>query len=128
LDGIHWQRNGAPLIETREEHECHAGQAVIFKNGLWHMWFSYRRGLEFRNAEGGYRIGYATSQNLKDWHRNDAQAGISISRNGWDSEMVCYPNIVEFENKIWMFYCGNYFGKTGFGYAELTEDESDLRL
>ncbi len=120
-DGIFWKRDGKPVMETREDNECHAGQAVIFKNGLWHMWFSYRRGLQFRNSEGGYRIGYATSDDLEHWQRDDSKAGISLSCSGWDSEMICYPNIIELNNKTLMFYCGNYFGREGFGYAELGE-------
>lgn len=120
-DGIHWNRDGKPVIESRMGHECHAGQAVIFRDGLWHMWFSYRRGLQFRNADGGYRIGYASSENLENWQRDDSKCGISVSERGWDAEMICYPNIVEIDQRTLMFYCGNYFGRAGFGYAELSD-------
>ncbi|MBS4096585.1 MAG: hypothetical protein KGZ83_07080 [Sulfuricella sp.] len=120
-DGIHWQRDGKHVLETVEENECHAGQAVIHRRGSWQMWFSYRRGLQFRNAEGGYRIGYASSNDLAHWQRDDAKAGIAVSSSGWDAEMVCYPSIVELDGKTLLFYCGNYFGKDGFGYAELIE-------
>lgn len=123
-DGIYWKRNGKPVIEIREDNECHAGQAIIYRNGAWHMWFSYRRGLQFRNAEGGYRIGYARSNDLENWQRDDSQAGISLSESGWDSEMICYPSIKELNGKVLMFYCGNYFGRDGFGYAELEETSS----
>ncbi len=119
VDGIYWKRDGKAVLETREDNECHAGQAIIFRNNAWHMWFSYRRGLKFRNFEGGYRIGYAYSRDLVNWNRDDSKAGIARSNVGWDSEMICYPNIIELHNKTVMFYCGNYFGKSGFGYAEL---------
>lgn len=118
-DGIHWLRDGKPIMPTVEEHECHAGQAIIERDGKYHMWFSFRRGLDFRNAEGGYRIGYATSTDLVDWQRDDVNAGIDVSGSGWDSEMICYPNIIECDGRVLMFYCGNYFGRDGFGYAEL---------
>ena len=118
-DGIYWRRDGVPLIGAKENNECHAGQSVIFKNNAWHMWFSYRRGLNFRNAEGGYRIGYAQSKDLINWERDDSKSGISISTDGWDSEMLCYPNILEVDKRFLMFYCGNYFGRDGFGCAEL---------
>ena len=29
-----------------------------------------------------------------------------------------YPDLVQTENKLYLFYCGNGFGKDGFGYAE----------
>lgn len=122
-DGIYWKRDGLPIIEAKEANECHAGQAVIFSDGLWHMWFSYRRGLQFRNSSGGYRIGYAKSSDLKSWQRDDSQAGITRSSAGWDSEMICYPHIIEQDNKVLMFYCGNYFGREGFGYAELEREK-----
>ena len=118
-DGIYWNRDGQPVMPTIVENECHAGQAVIERAGKYHMWFSYRRGLDFRNAEGGYRLGYATSTDLIEWQRDDTKAGIDVSENGWDSEMICYPNIIECDGRTLMFYSGNYFGRDGFGYAEL---------
>jgi hypothetical protein len=123
-DGVHWQRDGKPILETREPHECHAGQAVIFRDDAWHMWFSYRRGLDFRNSIGGYRIGYAKSFDLETWDRIDSDSGIGLSTTGWDSEMICYPNIIEFDDRAVMFYCGNHFGRDGFGYAELDRTQT----
>lgn len=118
-DGIDWRRDGRPIIEAREQHECQAGQAVLFRDGVWHMWFSYRRGLDFRHRVGGYRIGYAFSHDLEHWQRDDSRAGIGLSAAGWDSEMVCYPNVVDVDGRTLMFYSGNYFGRDGFGYAVL---------
>ena len=34
-------------------------------------------------------------------------------------QTLLYNKIIELNGKIIMLYCGNYFGKTGFGYAEL---------
>ena len=64
-------------------------------------------------------MGYAYSDDLINWTRDDSQAGISISESGWDSEMIAYPHIVKIDEKYYMFYCGNEFGREGFGYAEL---------
>jgi len=47
------------------------------------------------------------------------KAGIDVSQDGWDSQMIEYPHIAKINNKYIMFYCGNEFGKNGFGYAEL---------
>jgi hypothetical protein len=55
------------------------------------------------------------------WNRDDTLAGIDVSAEGWDSEMVAYPHLVEVDGKTLMFYCGNYFGVEGFGYAVLDE-------
>ena len=81
------------------------------------MWFCYRGGIEFRNAARGYRIGYAWSHDGTTWHRDDEAGALQPSGDGWDSEMVCYPCVLNIDRKISMFYSGNYFGRDGFGYA-----------
>ena len=35
--------------------------------------------------------------------------------------MLCYPALVNYGDRVYMFYNGNDYGKTGFGYAELVE-------
>ena len=119
LDGIHWDRDGALCIEPVIEDEAQASPTVIKIGEKWHMLFSYRHTTNFRNKERGYRIGYASSYDLKTWKRDDAFAGLNVSDTGWDSEMVCYPHIFEVKGKVYLLYCGNDFGKEGFGYAEL---------
>ena len=84
------------------------------------MFFCYRHATDYKqNKDKSYKIGDASSENLVDWVRNDSKAGIIISDSGWDSEMICYPHIVKLDEKYLMFYNGNGFGKSGFGYAEL---------
>ena len=55
-----------------------------------------------------------------DWERNDTAAGISVSGQGWDSEIITYPYVIRVGNQDLMFYNGNGFGATGFGYATAT--------
>jgi len=49
----------------------------------------------------------------------DAQTGIEKSDNGWDSEMICYPYVIDANGSKLMFYNGNGRGLSGFGYAVL---------
>jgi len=122
-DGIHWTKLNKDLIPSRiEEDEAQASPDVFFKNGKYHMFFSYRYSSNYRRKERGYRIGYASSTNLKDWERDDAKAGIDVSNDGWDSEMVSYPHVFEVDGKIYLAYLGNEVGKFGFGLAELDGD------
>jgi predicted GH43/DUF377 family glycosyl hydrolase len=51
------------------------------------------------------------------WERKDDETGITVSEKGWDSEAIAYPYCIKVKNKWIMFYNGNGFGKTGFGYA-----------
>jgi predicted GH43/DUF377 family glycosyl hydrolase len=118
-DGVNWVRDGEPCMEYKLEHECQTNPIVIRIDNYYHMWFCYRHGIDFRNNERGYRIGYAWSQDLIEWHRDDDLGALQPSKTGWDSNMVCYPCVVEVNDNIYMFYSGNYFGRDGFGYAIL---------
>ncbi len=118
-DGINWKRDGKQVIPSIAHEECQTSSTVLEYKGIYHMFFSYRHGVNFRNLENGYRIGYAYSYDLVRWKRDDTKAGIMVSSEGWDSEMICYPHVIKIGNEILMFYCGNYFGRDGFGYAKL---------
>jgi hypothetical protein len=48
-------------------------------------------------------------------------AGIDVSPDGWDSEMIEYPFVLDHKGERYMLYNGNGFGKTGFGLAVLTD-------
>jgi hypothetical protein len=121
-DGVNWKRDGVPIVPTIVEDECQTSCSIIEKDGKYHMFFSYRYGTTFReDASRGYRIGYAYSDDMKVWHRDDENSGIDISQSGWDSEMVAYPHVIKVDGKTMMFYCGNKFGKGGFGYAVLED-------
>jgi predicted GH43/DUF377 family glycosyl hydrolase len=122
-DGINWEKLHKNIIADKlGEDEAQACGDVIFKNGAYHMFFCYRKSLDFRrNKENTYKIGYARSKDLIHWERNDEQAGIRISEKGddFDSEMVAYPNVFELDGNIYMLYLGNEVGKMGFGLAKL---------
>jgi hypothetical protein len=84
------------------------------------MWYSYRTGVNYRsNKDDSYKIGYAESSDGISWTRKDEQAGIASSSVGWDSEMVAYPYIYQHKDRKYLFYNGNGFGQSGFGFAEL---------
>jgi predicted GH43/DUF377 family glycosyl hydrolase len=119
-DGIQWSKINRDLIDNRiEEDEAQASPDVFFSNGRYHMFFCYRYSANFRNKQNGYRIGYASSTNLIDWKRDDAKAGIDVSDEGWDSEMISYPHVFELDGQIYMAYLGNQVGRFGFGLAVL---------
>lgn len=119
-DGLNWIKADKDLIESKlEENEAQASPDVFYHNKKYHMFFCYRYGLDFRGKEKGYRIGYASSDDLINWKRDDSKAGIDVSEEGWDSEMISYPHVFELDGKIYMMYLGNQVGKEGFGLAEL---------
>ena len=120
-DGINWIKHNKDLVDDLlNENEAQASPDVIFSNGRYHMFFCYREASDFRhNKDRSYRIGYAYSTDLINWHRDDSKVGLDVSENGWDSQMLAYPHIVHLNNKTYMFYLGNEVGRYGFGVAEL---------
>lgn len=119
-DGLHWQKMNQDLIPSRiETDEAQASPDVFHANGKYHMFFCYRYSSDYRGKEKGYRIGYASSTNLLDWMRDDSKAGIEVSAQGWDAEMVSYPHVFALDGKTYLAYLGNQVGRHGFGLAEL---------
>lgn len=119
-DGLQWNKHNKDLVKARvEENEAQASPDVFFYKGKYHMFFCYRHSANYRGKENGYRIGYASSPDLVNWERDDARAGIDISEEGWDSEMISYPHVFELDGELYMFYLGNQVGRYGFGLAKL---------
>ena len=118
-NGVDWKFIKGNVINQINEFEAIAAPTVIKIKDIYHMWFSYRGSLDFRGGKDSYKIGYAYSTNLYDWIRDDEKSGISLSHEGWDSEMICYPYVFEYEEQFYMLYNGNNFGKNSIGLAKL---------
>jgi hypothetical protein len=119
-NGLSWTKFDRDLIDCRvEEHEAQASPDVFFYNNRYHMFFCYRHSEDYRGRKNGYRIGYAWSDDLFNWQRNDSLCGIDVSDQGWDSEMISYPHIFAVDEAIYMAYLGNQVGRAGFGLAVL---------
>jgi predicted GH43/DUF377 family glycosyl hydrolase len=120
-DGITWKRDGHPVVPVRSEDECQDVFLPFFLGDKWHAVFAYRKPTGFRtDSARAYRLGYASSEDLVSWKRDDSQVGIDVSASGWDSQMMCSSQVIEVDGRILLFYCGNVFGREGFGIAELS--------
>ena len=121
-DGIEWTKEEARCIipDRLGPDESQALPTVIGIGKRHHMFFCYRESFDFRKKVGrGYRIGHAWSDDLFNWVRDDEQPQLAGTPNDWDSDMQCYPHIFECDEKIYLLYNGNEFGRYGFGLAEL---------
>jgi len=111
-DGIVWHRPDIICIDSKGPEDYAICKPCVLKDGdTYKMWYSHR-GLT-------YRIGYAESKDGVRWDRLDNLAGIDVSQDGWDSEMIEYPFVFDHRGKRYLLYAGNGFGKTGFGVAIL---------
>ena len=117
-DGINWKQTGKVAIELNEDEGGLVSASVLKQNNIYKMWYGRRKKNNYRSSiENTYRIGYAESTDCINWVRKDNLACIDLSKNGWDSEMISYPYVIENNHELLMFYNGNGFGRTGFGYA-----------
>jgi predicted GH43/DUF377 family glycosyl hydrolase len=118
-NGIDWNKQNIVCIAPIE-NEIVARPSVIYVNGKYLMWYSRRSIFDFRtNPSNSYKIGYAESMDGIIWNRKDDTVNIDITDKlgDWDYQMMAYPYVIQLNNQLVMFYNGNGFGKTGFGYA-----------
>jgi hypothetical protein len=114
-DGIAWRRDGIVCIDFAEGESAIARPCVVRAGSTYRMWYSYRG--------DSYRIGYAESTDGISWQRKDAEAGIDVSDEGWDAEMIEYPCVFEHDGSWYLLYNGDGYGETGIGLAVLERDD-----
>ena len=90
-DGIEWTRSGKTIIPADSPLEAQSRPTVLYRGGVWHMWFCFRGSRQFRGGASAYRMGYARSTDLRTWHRDDAAAGIDVTGSGWDFKWSPIP-------------------------------------
>ena len=110
-DGLVWTRNGVVCIDYAAGEFAFGRPCVIFDPDCrrYRMWYSVRGDT--------YRLGYAESFDGIVWQRRDEEAGLPLSPDGWDSEMVTYPVVFRDRGTLHMLYNGNGYGRSGIGVA-----------
>jgi len=114
-DGLFWL-NGMLCLEFKDPDEFGLSRPWVVRDNVYKMFYSIRK------IDKGYTIGYAESIDGNYWQRKDHLVGIGRSMAGWDSEMICFPAILDYKDNRYMFYNGNGYGRTGFGVAVLEEE------
>jgi hypothetical protein len=113
-NGRVWRREGHACIDFGAPGEHALARPCVVKDAqLYRMWFAYKGS----NYDVQYRIGYAESEDGKNFIRRDDLANIEVSPSGWDSEMVTYAFVFRYQDRFWMAYNGNNYGRDGFGLA-----------
>jgi len=111
-DGINWDRAGMTAIDlTHPDEIAIARPAVVRTDDGYLMWYCYR-GNSFP-----YRLGHARSPDGLAWTRFDDEAGLSPAASGWDGSMIAYPFVFDHHGSRYLLYCGDGFGRSGFGLA-----------
>jgi hypothetical protein len=112
-DGYKWGKTGQTCIPLTGEMTNIARANVIKSGSEYIAWFPY-----VDRINNQYRIGYGTSKNGVEFDSFKYDADLTVSDDeSWDSEAVTYPYVFSHNEKEYMLYNGNGFGKTGFGLA-----------
>ena len=112
-DGINWTRSDKICLEPESEELGICRPSVIKDGDIYRMWYCYRR----RN--GPYTIGYSESPDGGTWQRLDQTIKFVGPVGDWEHEMICYPSVFRHDDRLYMLYCGNHYGRDGFGWAVL---------
>lgn len=111
-DGLAWEREGHIAIDLADDHEYALGRPCVVRDAdRWRMWFCARG--------DAYRLAYAESADGVTWVRDDARAGLDPAADGFDSEMIAYPWILDRGPDRFLLYNGNGYGRSGIGIAQL---------
>jgi hypothetical protein len=109
-DGISWHREGQVALDYVKDEHAFARPWVVHDADRYRMWFAVRG--------ERYRIAAAESADGLTWSRGDA-LGLTVGEEPWESEMVEYPCVFDWNGRRYMLYNGNDYGRTGVGLAVL---------
>jgi len=117
-DGITLKDSGERIISCDLSIEHGLGRPQIIKLGGCFYCFYTRRIIK----DMKYFIGVSRSLDCKKWERIDwVFDDVEYGKDGeFDNEMIYFPSVVKVsENKAFLFYSGNYYGRDGMGVMEL---------
>jgi hypothetical protein len=119
VDGIDWKVTDRNCISFQDSDEFGFGRPWVL-NGIngYEMYYS------IRSKSKGYRLGYARSNDGRNWTRLDSELNFEVGIEAWENESVCYPCVIDIKGKRYMFYNGNGNGRTGFGVAVWEENHA----
>lgn len=124
-DGIHWNKQSGSIIPQLNPEEAITRPSVVKIGDKFYMWFCSRGTSDFRGGENSYKIGLATSHDLKNWQRHDTWVELD---NGIDQQdMQAYPCVIKGNGMLTMLFNGSGFGQSGILLAttKLNGEASD---
>lgn len=112
-DGLDWSPRGQTAIVLENDEVAIARPSVLRTHDGWQMWFCHR------GHEYPYRLGAALSEDGLSWRRAPQLARLEPGVHDWASQMIAYPHVFQYEDRLFMLYCGDGFGRSGFGIATI---------
>lgn len=120
IDGINWKRENKICIDFEQGKTDAIGRPCVWKyKDKYYMFHSNRLANGYReNKDASYRIELSESLNGVDWSRVENFSFKKSGADEWDGIMNEYTSVIETEKEgeYYVFYNGNGFGASGFGY------------
>jgi hypothetical protein len=120
-DGIEWIDKRVVLRPRRDADYENAATIAL---NVWQEKDTYRAiyaGIGSRF--GAYSICEAESRDGLNWERGEPGENLALApsaedgNGAWADQMCEYPNVIEEDGRLRLFYCGNGYGATGIGTA-----------
>jgi hypothetical protein len=119
-DGIDWTPSDKPVLSFDQVQWAGMGRPWISLAGKPTLWFGARGSKDFRKSSSdAYRL-YSAPLHGTTINADEVEPVLftpTPEDEGWDSWMQSYCCVVPWGSTRIMFYCGNDFGRNGFGYA-----------
>jgi predicted GH43/DUF377 family glycosyl hydrolase len=112
IDGIHWDKNAAPIIGITTGYYHFNFMDVVKKDSIYYGYCSYRTS---SSSNDGEIIGVATSTDGFTWGRQP----ILHATLAWESGSIGFPTVI-YDNGIFKMIYANGIG-TCFGMATSTD-------
>lgn len=126
-DGISWERKNIICIDFEDEITDAIGRPCVWKyKGYYFMLHSNRKAHGYRTQiESSYSINLSKSKDGFNWRNIDAFRMQKTGDDTWDGMMNEYCSVLETKRHgvFYVFYNGNGFGASGFGYFILDLNE-----
>jgi len=124
LSVVAHSRNGLEWLDRRivlePRAEADYENAATIALNVWRTpqrWRAIYAGIGTRF--GSYSICETVSDDGLHWQRGAPGENLALAPqgDGWESHMTEYPNVIEENGRLRLFYCGNGYGTTGIGTA-----------
>jgi predicted GH43/DUF377 family glycosyl hydrolase len=109
-DGIHWEKNTAPVIAANSQFYSIGLEDIIIKDSLYMGYFQY-----IISSGDSHKIGVATSYDGINWSMYSGNP-ILTATLPWEGGRIFFPTLVVENNQYKMVY-GNAIGQNAMGMA-----------
>lgn len=127
-DGLNWRTSQKAALSFASDDEGGLIRPQVLRHAEHRLLIMASRGWrDFRKSgPNAYRLVYARSTDGVTWTRDPEAIAIDPedTLDNWDSEMRCYPFLINDGRRLFLFYNGNDFGRHGLGVGELVSAET----